>query len=172
MIVKKLLKTLAIIVVLMSNIGCDQISKKIVRQRIEYHEQIGLLGNYFTITKIENTGAFLSLGSSLAEPTRQALLTILPAIALSIGLIYLLLKRNLSNLRILGLSSIIGGGIGNIYGRIIFGSVTDFLHIDFALFQTGIFNMADVSIVFGASIILLDSYFAKKELNIEKKISG
>ncbi len=44
---------------------------------------------------------------------------------------------------------IIGGGIGNLYDRILYGSVTDFLHMDFQLFRTGIFNMADVSIMIG-----------------------
>jgi signal peptidase II len=36
------------------------------------------------------------------------------------------------------------------------GSVTDFLHIDFVIFQTGVFNLADVSIMIGAFVIVLD----------------
>jgi len=37
---------------------------------------------------------------------------------------------------------LIGGGIGNVYDCILFGSVTDFLHLDFGIFRTGIFNFA------------------------------
>jgi len=52
-----------------------------------------------------------------------------------------------------------GGGIGNVYDRIIYGSVTDFLHIDLGLFETGIFNMADVSITTGALILLANTLY-------------
>jgi signal peptidase II len=57
---------------------------------------------------------------------------------------------------------LIGGGIGNIYDRIKFGSVTDFLHIDFILFRTGIFNLADVSIMIGIGILLLHSFLGNR----------
>ena len=63
----------------------------------------------------------------------------------------------------IGLSFIIGGGIGNIYDRIVHGSVTDFLHIDLGLFRTGIFNMADVSIMVGMGIVLFSMWRANKE---------
>lgn len=162
---KQILRTLLIVTMLSSNIGCDQISKSIVRQRINYNEQIGLMNNYVTLTRIENTGAFLSLGNSLPQPIRVLLLTILPLCVLGLTLIYLLTKRNLSNLTIVGICFVVGGGFGNIYDRIIYGSVTDFLHIDFLIFQTGIFNMADVSIVTGIFILLLNSYFGGTKLN-------
>jgi signal peptidase II len=154
---KKLIRILVILTVLISNIGCDQVSKKIVRERIEYNEQISLLNHYLTLTKIENTGAFLSFGNSLPQPVRLILLTILPALVLAVAFIFLLFKKNLSWSTGLGLCFIIGGGIGNIYDRIVYGSVTDFMHIDFVIFQTGIFNMADVSIMVGTGLVLLES---------------
>jgi signal peptidase II len=76
-----------------------------------------------------------------------------------------LTKKNLSNLTIIAICFIVGGGIGNIYDRLIYGSVTDFLHIDFIIFQTGIFNMADVSIMTGTFIVLFESYFKRTTLN-------
>jgi signal peptidase II len=161
---KGILRTLIIFTILSSNIGCDQVSKNIVRQRIDYNEHISLIDNYFTLTKIENTGAFLSLGDTLPQPIRILLLTILPLIVLGLALIYVLTKRGLSNLTILGICFTVGGGIGNIYDRAIYGSVTDFLHIDFVLFQTGIFNMADVSIMTGMLIILIEAYFKRPKL--------
>jgi signal peptidase II len=164
---KQILRTLVILTILSSNIGCDQISKNIVRQRINYNEQIGLINNYLTLTKIENTGAFLSVGQSLPAPIKILLLTILPLIVLGLAFIYLLTKKNLSNLTIIGICFIVGGGVGNIYDRVIYGSVTDFLHIDFVIFQTGIFNMADVSIMTGTLLVLFESYFKRTRLNYE-----
>jgi signal peptidase II len=171
--IKTFLRTLVILTILSSNIGCDQISKNIVRQKIDYNEQISLLNNFLTLTKIENTGAFLSLGQSLPQPIKILLLTILPLVVLSIAFIYLLTKKNLPNLTIIGICFVVGGGIGNIYDRLIYGSVTDFLHIDFVIFQTGVFNMADVSIMTGTFIVICESYFRRTNLTcrtVDKQI--
>lgn len=62
-----------------------------------------------------------------------------------------------------GISFIIGGGIGNLYDRMWYGSVTDFMHINFTIFQTGIFNMADVSIMTGMFIILIQLFIKPKK---------
>lgn len=51
---------------------------------------------------------------------------------------------------------IIGGGLGNINDRIIYGSVTDFLYFDFVLFHTGIVNMADISLTIGFFILIYE----------------
>jgi len=87
----------------------------------------------------------------------------LPLIAVVWGLGYILYKTNIPNLRLLGIILIIGGGAGNLYDRIVHGSVTDFMHIDFVIFQTGVFNVADMSIMAGMFIIILDSYINKKK---------
>ena len=154
--VKSVLRTLAIFLALIMNVGCDQISKNIVRQRIDYDERIGLVNDYLTLTKIENRGALLGLGQSLPQPVKVLLLTVLPLASLGLALLYLLANRNLSKSMVVSICFIIGGGIGNIYDRVIYGSVTDFLHIDFVLFETAIFNLADVSIFTGVLVILFD----------------
>lgn len=158
---KYFIRTIIIFTVLLSNVGCDQISKSLVRKNIEYHENIELITNHFTLTKVENSGAFLSLGTSLPAPVKLILLNILPLVALIAGVFFLLIKTNLPKLSVIGLCFIIGGGLGNIYDRILYGSVTDFLHIDFVIFQTGIFNMADVSIMFGMFLILVQTFTKK-----------
>jgi signal peptidase II len=67
---------------------------------------------------------------------------------------------------------IIGGGIANVYDRIIYGSVTDFLYIDLGgVFRTGIFNLADLFVTTGMIILLFASFNNKKhsELELTKK---
>lgn len=162
---KFLIRTLIICGVLLVNIGCDQVSKNIVRQNIEYHERIELIDDYLTLTKVENSGAFLSLGNSLAGPLRFILLLLLPALALIYGTVFLLTKTQASKPMIFGLACIIGGGVGNLYDRFLYGSVTDFLHIDFVIFQTGIFNMADVSIMLGFFVLIVDSFSSRTSLS-------
>ena len=159
--INRILRTLIILVILSSAIGCDQISKSIVRQRVGYNEEFHFLYNHLTLTKIENTGAFLSLGQSLPKLLKVILLILTPLIVLGIAIFYLLSNKNLSKVSVIGISFIIGGGVGNIYDRIVYGSVTDFLHIDFVLFQTGIFNLADVSVMAGVFALLLESGFGQ-----------
>jgi signal peptidase II len=43
-------------------------------------------------------------------------------------------------------------------------SVTDFMHINFVIFETGIFNVADVSIMVGMGLILFDSWYKNREV--------
>ena len=64
----------------------------------------------------------------------------------------------------LGLACVLGGGIGNLYDRVLYGSVTDFLHIDFGLFQTGIVNLADVSIMVGAGLLAMEMFLKRKRV--------
>lgn len=155
---KKIITNIAVLFVLVANIGCDQISKNIVRQKVDYYENISLISSYFTLTKVENTGAFLSVGSALPETLKFILLSGIPVLALAFGVGYMFLRKNITKMSMLALSFAIGGGIGNIYDRVVHGSVTDFLHINLGVVQTGIFNMADVSIMVGMGLFLLQSF--------------
>lgn len=158
---KRFARTMVIASILLMNVGCDQISKIAVRKSVNYHESIELISSYLVLTKVENSGAFLSLGDSLPYSVRTLLLLILPVLVLVYGLIFLISETKISRPTLVGACFVIGGGIGNIYDRIMYGSVTDFLHIDFVIFRTGIFNMADLSIMTGMAIILVHSFVNK-----------
>jgi signal peptidase II len=168
----KFVRAAIILFILALNIGCDQITKSIVRKNLPDNKVIGYLSNHVTLEKAENTGAFLSLGDNLGGPFRYALLMILPLAALIGALVYIIIKTNLTRNTLLGIILIIGGGIGNLYDRIVHGSVTDFMHIDFVIFQTGVFNVADMSIMAGMFIILIDSYIKKEKAKNEVVAEG
>ena len=72
-------------------------------------------------------------------------------------------SNSISRYGLNGLGFIVGGGIGNMIDRILLGSVTDFLHMDFVLFRTGIFNAADVSIMVGMFLLLFQSFFHRSD---------
>ncbi|ETZ22230.1 signal peptidase II [Pedobacter sp. V48] len=161
MITGKILRRVLVLSLVLFNIGCDQVTKSIVRKHIDYNESIKIISNNFTLTKVENSGAFLSSGDSLPVPIKFVLLSLLPSVVLGFGIYYILSKTELERLLIVGISFVIGGGIGNLYDRLLYGSVTDFLHIDFGIFQTGVFNIADVSIMIGMLMILTHLYFKR-----------
>lgn len=151
-----MIRIIAILSIVFVNIGCDQVSKKIVRDKISLNETVSYFNDHLTITKVENSGAFLSLGNHLSASPKNILLALLPLVVLAFGLYYLIAKPGLPRTTIFGLCCIVGGGIGNIFDRLVYGSVTDFLYVHFDFFHTGIFNLADVSIMTGTLIILFN----------------
>lgn len=163
----KLIFTLGLVVL---NISCDQISKTVVRQTIEPYERINVYKDNFILTKVENTGAAYSLGSDLGPILKIVLLQVLPILILLVLLRQIIIKTEYSRPTIIGFACIIGGGIGNLFDRIIYGSVTDFLIIDIGIFKTEIFNMADVSIMLGSILVLSVALLDKKGSFFKEKI--
>ena len=151
---KTVIRIVLILLIITVNIGCDQFSKKMIKRSVLPYETIHVLNDHLTVTRVENSGAFLSAGDSMSKSSKQIFLTLIPVIAMVLGLVYLFLKPVSGNM-LVGLCLVIGGGVGNLFDRILYGSVTDFLYLKFGIFQTGIFNMADVSIMAGMSVILL-----------------
>ncbi|MCA6073752.1 signal peptidase II [Fulvivirga sedimenti] len=160
----QLTRNIILLLLLLANVGCDQLSKGIAREQLDYHRQTEVLGSFLSLIKIENTGAFLSLGHNWPEWIRLTLLTFLPIFFLSAGLYILLTNRKMSLLTASGLGFMLGGGIGNMIDRLLYGSVTDFLHMDLGLFRTGIFNLADVSIMVGVGLMILDQFITKNKV--------
>ena len=153
---------LLITILVFLSIAFDQISKIWVRNNFESYSEKSIIGDVFTLIKVENTGAFLGMGSELSEIPRILLLIILPVIVLISITLYPYIDKSLDKLSIIGFSLIIGGGIANIFDRIAFGSVTDFLYINLGgIFKTGIFNIADLSVTTGMIIILISSFKRK-----------
>jgi signal peptidase II len=155
-------RSLLILLLVSFNIGCDQLSKSIIRKEVSYTDNIKIFTNNFTLMKVENSGAFLSVGSALPGSIKFVVLTLIPIFVICMALYWLLVKTRIPRLVVIGTCFLIGGGIGNLFDRLRYGSVTDFLHIDFGLFQTGVFNFADLSIMFGITLILIQGYILNR----------
>lgn len=143
------------LVLIVANVGCDQITKNIARESLSPGSRIEVIQNHFTLLKVENTGAALSIGQHLPPVIKTVVLQVLPGLVLLLLLIYVMVRRQLSKTLVIAFSFIIGGGIGNIYDRVLYSSVTDFMHLKAGVLQTGIFNMADVSVMFGTFLLLV-----------------
>ncbi len=146
------------------NIIIDQISKYVVRAKVDPYFESPIIGDYFTLTNVENAGAFLGMGSDLNPTLRVLLLLVLPVIVLGLVVFHVFRDKELDRMSLIGFCCIIGGGFANVLERFRFGSVTDFLHIDLGgIFKTGIFNLADVSVTTGLIMLLIASFVLKKK---------
>lgn len=168
-------RNIFIIAVIVITIAVDQISKVLVRANIQPRdefnlgERISLIGDQFIMLNVENTGAFLGMGSDLNPTLRIILLLILPIVVLAFVLRHIFKDKTIDNWSLFAFASIIGGGLANVYDRIVYGSVTDFFYIDLGgVFRTGIFNMADVSVTTGMFILLFVSIKKKKPVEVSE----
>ncbi|MCO4823146.1 MAG: signal peptidase II [Flavobacteriaceae bacterium] len=159
----KLSRTAYIIILIVINIALDQISKIIVRQSVIPHSQSEIIGDFFTLHNVENSGAFLGMGSDLSPILKWIFLLILPVLVLGWVVRHIIKEKNIDKMSLIGFCCIVGGGIANVFDRFMYGSVTDFLHIDLGgVFRTGIFNIADLSVTTGMIMILLASFLYRK----------
>lgn len=157
-------RSLFIIVTIIGSIALDQISKIWVRANVKSGSVSEIFGEYFTLHNVENKGAFLGMGSDLNETLRVILLLILPVVVLGFVLRYVFKDKSLNNWSLFAFSSIIGGGIANVYDRFAYGSVTDFWHIRLTdTLKTGIINVADIFVTTGMIILVFITLFKKKK---------
>lgn len=161
---KGLVRKIAIVLIVLLNFGCDQISKEVVRTHVPPKDYIQLIGDRFILTNVENTGAMLGFGQQFPFWIKLILFQVLPIIVLLILLYRILNKEHLGPWSIFAFACVIGGGIGNLVDRIAYGSVTDFFQIQLGIFKTGIFNMADVSVTLGVLLLLALSFSKEKSL--------
>ena len=76
---------------------------------------------------------------------------------------YIIYKKELSLLQIIGFSTIIGGGFSNVFDRLInSGMVVDFMNFGIGTLRTGILNFADLSVTIGGVIIVISFLVQKK----------
>lgn len=157
-------RSIYIIVVIVLTIVVDQVSKTIVRAQLEFEQYVDIFGKFFRLIWVDNPGAFLGMGSELNDTLRIILLILLPIIVLCFVLRYILKDKTLDKWSLFAFSSIIGGGIANVYDRIVHQKVTDFFLIDLGgVFRTGVFNMADLSVTTGMIILVFASFMKKKK---------
>ena len=146
------------------NIAIDQISKIIVRANFDYREIKPIIGDKFILQYVENKGAFLGMGSDMNESLKMIFLLVLPALVLGYVIYYIIKNKNLDRLSLIAFCCIIGGGIANVFDRIVRSEVTDFFFINLGgVFKTGIFNVAALSVTTGMIMLLFSGVFSNKK---------
>ena len=159
-------KQLYILLLIFLNIGADQYTKYIVREKVVPGTRTEIVGELLQLMNVENSGAFLGMGSESNPTIKLIFLLMVPTLVLGFVLYYLFTNKSLDRLTTTGLCCIVGGGLANLFDRFLYGSVTDFLFMDFSVARTGIFNIADLSVTTGMVLILIATL---KEKNRKQK---
>jgi signal peptidase II len=155
MIPTRKLRLASLSVVLACTVGCDQASKHIARTELVSLGSVMLPGGLGEFRLAENPGSFLSLGASLPEPWRLALFSIAVGLGLVVLLAYLAGRPRLGWMPFLGLALVMAGGMSNLIDRVTRqGCVTDFIVLRLGPLHTGVFNAADLTILFGIAALV------------------
>lgn len=135
-------------------IALDQVTKALAQAYLP-PGTLYLIGDTVRLHLSENTGAFLSLGAALSEGARFWLFTIVSTgLLVAVG-VYAIAARGLPPDVVAALACIAGGGVGNLIDRIARdGRVVDFLNFGIGNLRTGILNVADIFITFGALYVM------------------
>ncbi|MGB6689258.1 MAG: signal peptidase II [Terracidiphilus sp.] len=142
----------------------DQLSKMWVQAHVRFGAGIPIIPHVLRISHWTNDGAAFSLFSDSASPnTVRWGLTVFTLIAAVVVLVAMVRLGQRFTLTTVALALILGGALGNVHDRILYGSVTDFIAVNIFGYPWPDFNVADSCIVIGACLLLLDSLRPAKQ---------
>ena len=124
-----------------------------VEQRFEFGDVKPVTG-FFNVVLAYNKGAAFSFLASASGWQGGFLIAI--AVAASVFILYLLARHGHQRLFALALAMILGGAVGNVIDRIVYGHVIDFLDFHLGDWHWPAFNLADSAIVGGAALLIVD----------------
>ena len=137
----------------------DIISKRIVSSFMEVKESIEIIDNIFYLTYARNEG----VAFSFLEGNRVFIIIMSLVV---IGIIIYYLRVNKINLgEEIGFGLVIGGALGNLIDRVMYGYVIDFIDIYIFGYDYPIFNIADIGVVIGVIVIIISSFKKRGDLN-------
>ncbi|MDP6456150.1 MAG: signal peptidase II [Candidatus Marinimicrobia bacterium] len=140
----------------------DQATKYIARIQLSHHDSISVLGNFFRLTYVENSG--IAFGINFEGGS--VLFTVLHSIATVVVFGYLWASREKGFPFRFSLALILGGAVGNLTDRFIFGKVVDFFHFSIGQYSWPVFNVADSSVTVGMILFLYISIFRSGESQV------
>ena len=146
-----------IIIVVIISLLLDIGSKFLVSRIFILNESKTIIDNFLNITYVRNTGAAWSILDN-----NTWIVTVI-SLLIIIGIIYYVYRNRVSKKILkIGYGLILGGAVGNFIDRIVYGYVIDFIDIDIFGWNYPIFNLADMFIVVGVILVMIDAWRCKK----------
>src|SRR5215470_3407721 len=141
----------------------DQLTKRLVAQRITLSDGIDVIPGVFRLTHVQNRGAAFGLFSESPSEWKVAMLILFSVAALAVVSALLWRNGNALNATAIALSLVFGGALGNLWDRVATGRVVDFLDFYVGSHHWPAFNIADSAIVVGALLLLSEIFLAPQE---------
>ena len=141
----------------------DFFSKYIVSKLMIVNDSISIVNNFFNITYVKNTGAAFSIFSN-----NTILVIVISIFIIGLLIFYIYKNRSYNKLENVSYALILGGAIGNLIDRLVYGYVIDFLDFKILSYDAPIFNLADTFIVIGVILFLVNTLRSRYDGNSSK----
>jgi signal peptidase II len=152
---------LLLLIAIGATIGCDRVTKHVAATTLSEAPSRSFLADTFRLEYAENTGAFLGLGADWPIAARTVVFGVGNGLLL-VGLAVFAMRARWPRRALLGVALLVAGGASNLVDRIVYGMVIDFMNVGIGSLRTGIFNVADMAIMLGAGILLLEGYRSER----------
>ncbi len=136
--------------------AADQTTKAIVRRTLPFGDSRSVIPDFLDLTHVHNTGAAFGLLNAVDFAYKPAVMIAVAALALVAIAVYAVQLGFHERIARLGLALILGGALGNLIDRAVFGYVTDFVDVYWGTTHFWAFNVADAAITVGAIMVLLE----------------
>jgi len=137
-------------------VAADQVTKYITIHYLKPLGSVTVLEGIFNFTYVENRGAAFGILQN-----QRWFLIVLPLLIIAAIIVYLIAHRKEGLLARICLSVILGGAIGNLIDRIVYGFVVDMLQAAFIDFP--VFNVADTAVVCGTIVLAFQLLFIQEK---------
>jgi len=136
----------------------DQLTKALITQNFQVGERLPVIPFFFDLTHMRNPGAAFSFLAHTPEWFRQPFFLIAPGVAIAALVFFIVYAQKEEHLLVVAAASILGGAIGNLIDRLLYGEVIDFLLFYWREWSWPAFNVADSCITVGVIGLLWVSW--------------
>src|SRR5947199_6419990 len=134
----------------------DRLTKWIIETRVSFLDTYRVIPGFFELVRSQNRGVAFGIFNDSTSEWRTVLLVIASLAAVTLVAWMLWRSERLDKLSLWGFALILGGAAGNVFDRIVWGRVTDFLLFYLGKYQWPAFNVADSAIVIGSGLLFID----------------
>ena len=136
--------------------GLDRVTKWFVETHVSLFDTYRVIPGFFDIVRSQNRGVAFGILNDTASQWSTVFL-IAAAVVAVVAVTFMVWRAERLDARTLwGFALILGGAAGNLFDRVVWGRVTDFLLVYVRDWQWPTFNVADSAIVIGSGLLLLD----------------
>ncbi len=144
------------LIVAVTIVVLDQITKAMVRPALALHESVEVIPGFLDLTRVHNTGAAFGMLNAVDFPFKTLVLSLVALIALGGVAWYAATVPITDRLARVGVAGVLGGAVGNLIDRAKDGYVLDFVDAYWGTWHFWAFNVADAAITVGVIFMILD----------------
>jgi len=139
-----------------ATLAFDRWTKALIQKRFDLNASMSVIDGFFNITYVRNTGVAFGIFSSISSPAKSVLLSVFTACAAVVVITFSVRTPAHNRLLQIALSLVLGGALGNLYDRLAYGYVVDFLELYAGNYHWPSFNVADTAISIGVALLAIE----------------